>query len=145
VLVSGEPDISKSRLVQTPIDRLAGEPHTRLRSFWSPRHQGAALRLVQLEETQVFHCRRVGRPADKSRKCSVVSHTSRSAPCSRAAGAVSSPATARESGPESRLEALRPSRALLVRIPLGLRPSLHRLRSRSPGLVRRLRRYYGGR
>jgi hypothetical protein len=37
-----------------------------------------------------------------------------------------------------------PARAVLTRIPLGPRPSLHRLRSRLPGLVRRLRRYYGG-
>src|ERR1039458_2214230 len=37
-----------------------------------------------------------------------------------------------------------PARAVLPRIPLGPRPSLPRLRSRSPGLVRRLRRYYGG-
>jgi hypothetical protein len=39
---------------------------------------------------------------------------------------------------------LRPARALLFHIPLGHRPSLHRLRHRSPGFVRRLRRYYGG-
>src|SRR5918996_563878 len=39
---------------------------------------------------------------------------------------------------------LRPARALLARIPLGLRPSLPRLRNRSPGVVRRLHRYYGG-
>ena len=32
----------------------------------------------------------------------------------------------------------------LVRVLLGLRPSLHRLRCQSPGLVRRLRCYYGG-
>ena len=37
-----------------------------------------------------------------------------------------------------------PARALLARIPLGPRPSLHRLRSRLPGFVRRLPRYYGG-
>ena len=30
-----------------------------------------------------------------------------------------------------------------VRVPLGQAPSLHHLRSRLPGLVRRLRRYYG--
>ena len=38
------------------------------------RRLHAALRLVQLEETQVFCCRRVGRPADKDRKGSDVSH-----------------------------------------------------------------------
>src|SRR6516164_2361586 len=40
--------------------------------------------------------------------------------------------------------ALRPARALLVRIPLGLRPWLHWLRSGSLRVVRRLRSYYGG-
>src|SRR5690242_5182921 len=41
---------------------------------------------------------------------------------------------------------LRPARALLARVPLGTRPSPHRLRARSlaTGVVRRLRRYYGG-
>src|SRR3984893_5703084 len=40
--------------------------------------------------------------------------------------------------------ALRPVRALLIRVPLGPRPWLHRLRHRSPGFVRRLRHYYAG-
>ena len=40
--------------------------------------------------------------------------------------------------------ALSPVRALLIRVPLGPRPWLHRLRSRSPGFVRRLRSYYAG-
>ena len=34
-----------------------------------------------------------------------------------------------------------PVRALLAHVPLGPRPWLHRLRRRSPGLVRRLRSY----
>jgi len=38
------------------------------------RRLHAVLRLVQLEETQVFRCRRVGRPANKGRECSDVSH-----------------------------------------------------------------------
>ncbi len=36
-----------------------------------------------------------------------------------------------------------PARVLPFRIPLGPSPSLHRLRPRLPGLVRRLPRYYG--
>jgi type I site-specific restriction endonuclease len=40
--------------------------------------------------------------------------------------------------------ALSPARALLARIPLGLRTWLHRLRSRLPGFVRRLPSYYCG-
>jgi hypothetical protein len=39
--------------------------------------------------------------------------------------------------------ALRPGRVLLVRVPLGRAPSLHRLRGRSGDVVRRLPRYYG--
>ena len=37
------------------------------------RRLHAALRLVQLEKTLVFRCRRVGRPADKGGECSDVS------------------------------------------------------------------------
>ena len=40
--------------------------------------------------------------------------------------------------------ALCPVRALLIRVSPGPRPWLHRLRSRSPGFVRRLRGYYAG-
>jgi hypothetical protein len=40
--------------------------------------------------------------------------------------------------------ALRPVRALLVRVSLGPRPWLRQLRRRSPGFVHRLRRYYAG-
>ena len=40
--------------------------------------------------------------------------------------------------------ALRPERILLARVPLGRRPSLHRLRHQLPGFVRRFRRYYNG-
>ncbi len=43
VLVSGEPGIGKSRLAQTMVERLAGEPHIRLRFFCSPHHQDSAL------------------------------------------------------------------------------------------------------
>jgi class 3 adenylate cyclase/predicted ATPase len=43
VLVCGEPGIGKSRLAQTLVERLAGEPHIRLRFFCSPHHQDSAL------------------------------------------------------------------------------------------------------
>ncbi len=51
VLLSGEPGIGKSRLAQTLIERLAGEAHTRLRTFCSPHHQDQALypTITQLE------------------------------------------------------------------------------------------------
>jgi predicted ATPase/class 3 adenylate cyclase len=43
VLVTGEPGIGKSRIAQTILERLSGEPHTRLRYFCSPHHQDSAL------------------------------------------------------------------------------------------------------
>jgi hypothetical protein len=43
VLLSGEPGIGKSRLTAALMERLAGEPHTRLRYFCSPQHTDSAL------------------------------------------------------------------------------------------------------
>ena len=43
VLLSGEPGIGKSRLTAALLERLTGEPHTRLRYFCSPQHTDSAL------------------------------------------------------------------------------------------------------
>jgi hypothetical protein len=43
VLLSGEPGIGKSRLTAALMERLATEPHTRLRYFCSPQHTDSAL------------------------------------------------------------------------------------------------------
>ena len=43
VLLSGEPGIGKSRLTAALLERLAAEPHTRLRYFCSPQHTDSAL------------------------------------------------------------------------------------------------------
>jgi predicted ATPase len=42
VLLSGEPGIGKSRLTAAPMERLANEPHMRLRYFCSPQHTDSA-------------------------------------------------------------------------------------------------------
>jgi predicted ATPase len=51
VLLVGEPGIGKSRIAETVLERLSGEPHTRLRLFCSPHHQDTALypSIAQLE------------------------------------------------------------------------------------------------
>ena len=43
MLLSGEPGIGKSRLTAAVMERLAGEPHTRLRYFCSTQHTDSAL------------------------------------------------------------------------------------------------------
>src|SRR5215831_9373176 len=43
VLITGEAGIGKSRLTAALLERLAGEPHTRLRYFCSPQHTDSAL------------------------------------------------------------------------------------------------------
>jgi tetratricopeptide (TPR) repeat protein len=55
-LISGEPGIGKSRVVQTMQERLDGEPHTRLRFFCTPYHQDSALypAITQLERAARF-------------------------------------------------------------------------------------------
>jgi len=56
VLISGEPGIGKSRLVAALAERIAGEPHTRLRYQCSPYDTNSALRpfIAQLERAAGF-------------------------------------------------------------------------------------------
>jgi predicted ATPase len=56
VLISGEPGIGKSRLLMALSERIASEPHTRLRFFCSPHHQDSALYpfITQLERAAGF-------------------------------------------------------------------------------------------
>src|SRR5262245_55196533 len=56
VLISGESGIGKSRLVAALAERIAGEPHTRLRYQCSPYHTNSALRpvIAQLERAAAF-------------------------------------------------------------------------------------------
>jgi class 3 adenylate cyclase/tetratricopeptide (TPR) repeat protein len=72
VLVSGEPGIGKSRLVQTLLERVSGEPHSRMRYFCSPHHQNSALypAITQLERAAGF--RREDTPEQKLTKLEAV-------------------------------------------------------------------------
>jgi hypothetical protein len=56
VLLSGEPGIGKSRLTAALLERLATDPHTRLRYFCSPQHADSALYPIisQLERAAGF-------------------------------------------------------------------------------------------
>ena len=56
VLLSGEAGIGKSRLTASLMERLAGEPHTRLRYFCSPQHTDSAFYPVigQMERAAGF-------------------------------------------------------------------------------------------
>jgi predicted ATPase len=56
VLISGEPGIGKSRVVQALQERLGSETHTRLRYFCSPHHRDSALCpiIAQLERAAGF-------------------------------------------------------------------------------------------
>ena len=56
VLLSGEPGIGKSRLTAALLERLASEPHTRLRYFCSPQHTDSALYpiITQMERAAGF-------------------------------------------------------------------------------------------
>src|SRR5215469_16030701 len=72
VLISGEPGIGKSRIAQTIVERISGEPHTRLRYFCSPHHQDSALypSIAQLERAAGF--RREDTPEQRLAKLEAV-------------------------------------------------------------------------
>ena len=71
VLISAEPGVGKSRLAEALAERIAAEPHTRLRYFCSPHHQDSALYpvIAQMERAAGLSARgRAGRQARASCK-----------------------------------------------------------------------------
>jgi class 3 adenylate cyclase len=56
VLISAEPGVGKSRLAEALAERIAADPHTRLRYFCSPYHQESALypEIAQMERAAGF-------------------------------------------------------------------------------------------
>ena len=56
VLISAEPGVGKSRLAEALVERIATEPHARLRYFCSPHHQDSALYpvIAQMERAAGF-------------------------------------------------------------------------------------------
>ena len=67
VLVSAEPGGGKSRLAEALAERIAAEPHLRMRYFCSPHHQDSALYpvIAQMERAAGFthaDARRPGSP-----------------------------------------------------------------------------------
>ncbi len=56
VLISAEPGVGKSRLAEALAERIAAEPHVRLRYFCSPHHQDSALYpvIAQMERAADF-------------------------------------------------------------------------------------------
>jgi class 3 adenylate cyclase len=86
VLLSGEAGIGKSRLTTAFLERLAPEPHARLRYFCSPQHTDSALYPIvgqmdraagfahgdtaQVKPTSSMHCSPRPRPQSRMRHCS---------------------------------------------------------------------------
>jgi class 3 adenylate cyclase len=72
VLITGEPGVGKSRISEALAERIAGEPHIRLRYFCSPHHQDSALYpvIVQMERAAGFA--RGDAPAEKLAKLKAV-------------------------------------------------------------------------
>ena len=64
-MISGEPGIGKSRIVATLLQRIEGEPYTRLRYFCSPHHRDTALYPIASQIERAAGLERDDEPAVK--------------------------------------------------------------------------------
>jgi class 3 adenylate cyclase/predicted ATPase len=77
ILISGEAGIGKSRVTATLLERVAGEPHTRLRHFCSPHHTDSALfPIIEHLERAAKFAREDDPPARLAKLSSLLSRTS---------------------------------------------------------------------
>jgi predicted ATPase len=72
VLISGEPGIGKSRLIQALQERLGDEPLTRLRFSCSPHHQDSALHPATAQLERAAGLRREDTPEQRLDKLEAV-------------------------------------------------------------------------
>jgi class 3 adenylate cyclase/predicted ATPase len=72
VLLSGEAGIGKSRLTAALLERLASEPHTRLRYFCSPQHTDSALYPIISQMERAARLKRDDTPQAKLDKLDMV-------------------------------------------------------------------------
>jgi class 3 adenylate cyclase/tetratricopeptide (TPR) repeat protein len=68
VLISAEPGVGKSRLAEALAERIAVEPHVRLRYFCSPHHQDSALYPVIAQMERAAGFQHGEEPADRLAK-----------------------------------------------------------------------------
>jgi len=69
VLLSGEPGIGKSRLTAALLERLGGEPYTRLRYFCSPQHPDSVLYPIIGQIERAAGLARDDTPKTKQARC----------------------------------------------------------------------------
>jgi predicted ATPase len=72
VLISAEPGVGKSRLAEALAERIAAEPHTRLRYFCSPHHQDSALYPVIAQMERAAGFQHADAPSDRLAKLQVL-------------------------------------------------------------------------
>ena len=88
VLISAEPGVGKSRLAEALAERIADEPHTRLRYFCSPHHQDSALYPVIAHMERAAGFQHADEPAVRLAKLqALLAHSASDGRCGAGCGA----------------------------------------------------------